>query len=809
VKKDHLLLRRLQRICVVALALGQVAPLPLAAQTAPAPAPSITTGQSRADLRGRVVESVRILGNTTVSTPVILNLVRTRDGDRYDPETVQEDYQRIYGLKKFSNVEARVEPTDGGSVIVTFVVTEQSQVKGIRYQGNKVIDLETIKGVVDVREGESIDRFRLALAKQAIQNLYKDRNYAFAHVDVDADALAKNGEVVFTITEGPNVRIRKVNFVGAKSFTQSRLKDQVQSKYWIFIFRHGTYDPDTVEDDVAALRKYYEDHGFFDAKIGRKLIWSPDMSELQIDFIIDEGARYTIDSVEFRGNATVPATELSKNLKLLAGETFDAAVLQRDVREVIRAYSPYGFIYQPGSNDPDFLTIGRPGNPYTVDTVFLRDAKKVRLVYSISEGKPFQLGRIITKGNNKTQDKVILREMHMAPGQLYNSGEVQDAVERLRGTPFFTRVSATPTGNDPVYRDLLVEVEEGKTASFNIGAGINSNGGVGGNITYEQRNFDIMNWPSSFRDFLSERAFVGAGQTLRISLEPGTTATNASIRFTEPWIFDQPYSFTGELYLRNRIREHYDDERLGGRVSLGKRFNNVWSASVTLRAENVDITHIEDKEIRAEEILDAEGNSGLTSAALRVSRDTTTRGLLPARGMTTTAGYEQYGALGGDYTFGKITMAHDQYFTLHEDLLDRKVILAFHGDAGYIVGDSVFFERFYGGGIGSIRGFAFRGVSPRSGPDDDRIGGDFMLTGTAEVSFPIAGEELRGVVFADVGTVEPDFELGTIRSSIGAGIRLTLPILGQTPIALDFAIPITKDRDDDTQFFSFSLGFTP
>jgi outer membrane protein assembly factor BamA len=780
----------------------------LAAQTAPT-APSIVTGQSRTDLRGRTVESVRVLGNTTVSTPVILNLVRTREGDKFDPETVQEDYQRIFGLKKFSNVEPRVEPTDAGGVIVTFVVTEQSQISGIRYQGNKAVDTDTLKGVVDIREGEAIDRFRLALAKQAMQNLYKDRNYAFAHVDVDADELSKTGQVVFNIVEGPNVRIRKINFVGAHSFTQSRLKDQVQSKYWIFIFRHGTYDPETVEDDVAALRKYYEDHGFFDAKVGRKLIWSPDMSELQIDFIVDEGARYTVDSVEFRGNATVPATELSKNLKLTAGQYFDATVLQRDVREVVRAYSPYGFIYQPGSNDPDFLTIGRPNNTYTVDTVFLRDAKRVKLVYSISEGKPFHLGRIVTKGNNKTQDKVILREMRMAPGQLYNSGEVQDAVERLRGTPFFTRVTATPTGSDPNYRDLLVEVDEGKTASFNIGAGINSNGGVGGNITYEQRNFDIMNWPSSFRDFFSERAFVGAGQTLRISLEPGTTATNASIRFTEPWIFDQPYSFTGELYLRNRIRENYDDQRIGARVSLGKRFDNVWSAAITLRAEQVDVTHIQDKEIRAIEILDAEGNSSLTSAALRISRDTTTRGLLPSKGTTTTAGYEQYGALGGDYTFGKFTLSHDEYYTLHEDLLDRKVILALHGDAGYIVGDSVFFERFYGGGIGSIRGFAFRGVSPRSGPDDDRVGGDFMLTGTAEVSFPLAGEELRGVVFTDIGTVEPDLEIGTIRSSIGAGIRLTLPFLGQTPIALDFAIPLTKSSDDDTQFFSFSLGFTP
>jgi outer membrane protein insertion porin family len=396
----------------------------------------------------------------------------------------------------------------------------------------------------------------------------------------------------------------------------------------------------------------------------------------------------------------------------------------------------------------------------------------------------------------------------MAPGQLYNSAEVTDAIERLRGTPYFTRVTATPIGNDPKFRDLLVEVEEGKTATFGVGVGVNSNGGVGGNLTYEQRNFDITNWPSSWREVFSDRAFIGAGQTFRASFEPGVKNTNAYLRFTEPWVFDQPYSFSGEVYLRDRVREDYNDNRIGTRLSVGRRFSNTWTGSVNLRLEAIEIDDIEDEEIRAEEILEEEGDHFLTGLGFRVTRDTTTRGLLPARGMTTTGAVEFVGALGGDYTFQKLTLSHDQYFTLHEDLLDRRVILALHADAGYIFGDAPFFEKFYGGGIGSVRGFEFRGISPRSGPDDDRVGGDFILTGSAEVSFPIVAEQLRGVVFADVGTVEEDFELGTIRSAVGAGIRLTLPILGQTPIALDFAFPITKDDDDDTQIFSFSLGFS-
>jgi outer membrane protein insertion porin family len=232
----------------------------------------------------------------------------------------------------------------------------------------------------------------------------------------------------------------------------------------------------------------------------------------------------------------------------------------------------------------------------------------------------------------------------------------------------------------------------------------------------------------------------------------------------------------------------------------------VWSARVSLRAEDVEIEDINDKEVRAQEILDAEGHSTLTSVGLTIRRDTTNRGLLPSRGTTTTVGWESFGVLGGD-TFQRFTLGFDYYKTLGEDLLDRKTIFAIHSDAGYITGNDPFYERFYGGGIGSLRGFSYRGVSPRSGPEDDRIGGDFMAVASAEVSFPLYGENLRGVVFTDIGTVEPTVEFGTIRSSVGAGFRLTLPFLGQAPIAVDFAIPLSKSSEDDTQIVSFSLGF--
>jgi outer membrane protein insertion porin family len=207
-------------------------------------------------------------------------------------------------------------------------------------------------------------------------------------------------------------------------------------------------------------------------------------------------------------------------------------------------------------------------------------------------------------------------------------------------------------------------------------------------------------------------------------------------------------------------------------------------------------------------VLEYNGHTMLTSAGLEIMRDTTNSPLLPSEGTSTRFGWEHYGAMGGDFTFDKLTFDFHYYMTLYEDLLDRRTILAFRGDAGYITGDSPFFEKFYAGGIGSLRGFRYRGVSPRSGIDDDPIGGDFSMTGSVELSFPLAGDMLRGVVFTDMGTVEPDVEIGTFRSSIGFGFRLTLPFLGQLPIAVDFAVPITKDDKDNTRIFSFALGMT-
>src|SRR6185369_17675231 len=181
---------------------------------------------------------------------------------------------------------------------------------------------DTLRNTIDIHEGEAIDSFRISIARQAIESLYKSKNYPYAHVDVDRDLLSRTGEVTFKVVEGPNVKVRKVDFVGNNSFSDDRLKDQVATKYWIWIFRPGTFDPDTTDDDVAALRRFYEGRGFFDVRVGRKVTESPEQNAIKVTFVIEEGQRYYVEKISFRGNTKLSEQELRRNLKLIEGRPY-------------------------------------------------------------------------------------------------------------------------------------------------------------------------------------------------------------------------------------------------------------------------------------------------------------------------------------------------------------------------------------------------------------------------------------------------------------------------------------------------------
>jgi outer membrane protein assembly factor BamA len=426
----------------------------------------------------------------------------------------------------------------------------------------------------------------------------------------------------------------------------------------------------------------------------------------------------------------------------------------------------------------------------------------VNLVYELTEAEQFRIGRITIRGNTITQDRVIRRQLRFFPEQLYDTVAVRESRDRLMESRLFDKVTITPFGEEPGVRNALVSVEEARTAEFVVGVGFTTNAGVLGTISFTQRNFDYANWPDSWSQFVRGQAFKGAGQTLRLSIEPGTELVRARIDWREPYLFDRPISLGAGLYLFTRGRESYDETRLGAQSSLGKLFPNRWYGELAVRFENVRIDSL-DSDAPPEVIAD-KGDHALIGFKGTLVRDRTDNRWLPSKGDRLSFGYEQ---ITGSETFGKSEASYSRYYTVYMDSLDRKHILAGRVSGEAIVGDAPVFERYYGGGIGDIRGFQFRGISPRSAGTDEPIGGDFKFYAGTEYTFPIYGEMLRGVLFVDSGTVEDELRLSTYRVSTGFGIRLHIPFLGPVPMSLDFGFPISKDEQDDTQLLSFSFGW--
>lgn len=743
--------------------------------------------------QGRPVKEIRIEGAERVSQDAIRPSLRTKVQEPYNEAIVQEDVRTLLQTGKFANVYA-TRQLDGDQVIVTFHLTEKPEVESVEFHGNQKFKAKDLYEDVDLGPGSPLDRFAINRGRDNIEQRYKEAGYYYVEVTVDEELLKNERRIVYNIVEGPRVRVRNILFEGNENYSSKRLKQEVKTKTYIWIFRTGEFDLERAERDVADLRTFYRNQGYLDAQVSYRLETSADRRDLTLVLVIDEGVRYYVETMTCQGNRAFDNDAVLLPLKIQPGSPYVNEWIKSDVEYLEAEYGKNGYIY--AKVKPEWVYSDTPG--------------QIKLTINIDEGNQYTVGRIVVRGNERTKDKVVRRNLRFYPEELYDTTKTKAAEQRLHETRLFSEASITPVGDAEGVRDALVRVSETETTTFLIGVGVTSNSGVVGTLTVENRNFDLFDWPRNSEEFFKGRAFKGAGQILRLQVEPGTEFTRLRLDFREPYLLDQPVSFGQGFYVFTRGRDAYDETRVGAQTSFGHRFQKGllrgWAGEVALRIEGVDIDGVDFTD--AEEIRDMEGNHFLTSVKGTLVRDTTDSRFMPTQGSRFTVSYEQAGALGGDYFFGKLLATHAWHRTLRTDVLGRKSVLTLHGRIGQIFGDAPVFERFFGGGLGSIRGFEFRGVSPRSGFNDDQVGGDFMLIGGAEYNFPIYGKILRGVAFTDMGTVEDNFGISAWRMSIGLGARVVVEWFGPIPMAFDFSVPITKDGDDDTQIFQFSFGTT-
>lgn len=766
------------------------------------------TGQTvSAEEAPKTIVNVKIEGNDTLSENAVRSYIKTREGVVYDEQMLKDDRDRLMASGRFSSVEAARTYTPKG-VEVVFRVKERETVESIDIRGAKTFEGETLKAELPFFAGDPLNPASVESGKQAILNKYREKGYYFASVEIDKAALA-NRKVVYTVVEGPNVVVKKVRFQGNQYYKniQLSLRTETKAKLWPFIA--GTLDLDKLESDLLTIRNLYISEGFLDCEVGRELTFSDDKTEATIIFIIREGPRYRVNEVIFRGNTLFGDEELARRLNLQQGRFLTSEDQQHDVRRIEAAYGELGYIHAVVTPSKQFVDPRRPV-PNWARHLDGGQPALVNFVLDIEEHDQYRIGSIRIQGNSITQERVIRRELSFRPEQLYNTVAVDHSESRLKELQLFNKVEINPVppaDQARGVRDVLVEVEEGKTAEFLVGVGVSTNSGLLGTVSFRQRNFDILGWPGSFKNWHRKHAFKGAGQTFSIVAEPGTEFTRVTVGWSTPYIYDQPYSLSGKLFLYDRGQESYDETHLGTQWSVGHRFKNRWYGQLSMRYENVDLQADNDAPL---EVMEDDGDHTLVGLQGALVRDRTDSRWLPSRGDRFRFSYEQ--VVGTD-TFGQFNASYSKYYTVYTDALDRKHILAGRVSYGHIVGDAPVFEKFYGGGLGSVRGFQYRGISPRGTrangtKHDDPIGGDMMLFAGGEYTFPIATKHIRGVVFLDSGTVEEDFTITDYRVSAGFGLRWTIPFFGPVPMSLDFGFPIVKGEDDEEQLLSFSLGWT-
>jgi len=758
----------------------------------------------------KIVKKIAVAGNRKVASKEILKVLRTRVGDVYNSETVDKDVGRIWGLGYFEDIDVESEDYEDG-IKLTFRVKERPTISKLVFKGNRSISGSKLSEAIQIKKKDFVNPYLLKLARQRIIQTYKDEGYQFIDVKQYVKEEGKNElAVFFEISEGPKLRVKRVDFVGNKSFRSSILRGRMRTKRRRWPFQEGIYKEEDLERDLLAIRDFYKSNGWLDVRVTRELAYNDAKTELYITIHISEGPRYIVESIVIRGNELFTGQELRRRMRLKEGMPLIEDNLRRDIMTIKEMYGAQGFIDQR----------------IKTRTPLSEEPGKIRVVFDITEGKRIFVEKIDIRGNERTRDHVIRREVTIYPGERFNTAKIRETRNRLMNTGFFEsydplgRIAPitieTEPGSTPEQRNLVITVQEGRTGSLTFGAGISSNVGLIGQIELTQSNFDILDFPKSLEDFLSGNSFVGGGQILKLIARPGVERSEYMVSFREPSAFDSPYGFGMSGFFYQRAREFWDEERTGGTFGVDRRIGRNVVVGVTYSAESISVTNVRDTHA-PQDAIDAAGNWDRLALEFRAVYDTRDYVLLPTRGVKVEATVTPVGSfLGGDIDAIEATIAAKVYRKLFEVPKWGKHIISFGAIGG--IADSLnqkelpVFERMYAGGPGeaaSLRGFAYRGVGPVDSVHHEQVGGRSLMLMTVEYGMPITSDAVRLVGFIDMGKVgrDPsDFGFDNLRKSAGFGLRLRMPAMGNIPIALDFAWPFDKEPCDDTQTFSFSIG---
>ena len=727
-----------------------------------------------------------------ISEEAIRARIQIREGMEYNQSLIDRSIRSLYNTGFLDFIEVKTEVLPDGKSKLIFLVQAKYRIENLNFIGNRKLKSSRLEEEVVSRENGILDERRVNDDSDKILEYYQSKGYSQATVDyeITKDPATGYGRVVFRIDEGEKLKIAYVKFTNNKAFSNRKLKKTLDTKNFSLVnafFGKGRFKDETLQEDIDKLLALYRQKGYLDVDISDASVTLeyPTPRTIGVTININEGRQYRVGNVTFEGNTLYSDDELIRHLKLKPGNVFSPSQLDDDNTKLRDVFGQIGYL------DTNLRAERKP-NLVTGD---------IDIIYHIRESEEILVESINIEGNTKTKSVVILREMSLAPGDVFDRVRMKASESRLINTQYFEYVNISPEKtNIPRRRNMKVALKEGRTGNLTFGAGFSSlqKGIFTGEVN--QGNFDLFNWRSFFQ---------GDGQKLRLHAEVGSRSEAYGITFIEPWLFDQRLAFEVDLFRieTDFVSVSFNERRTGFRTSLRKRLFNNLDGRLTYSYEIVDIFDV--ARFASPVIKAEEGERSVSKVRLDLIRDFRDRIIYSRRGnrlelRTTIAG------LGGDTEYFKIEGRASQFFPTHE-YLEQSLGIFVRAGSIYDLGNNVtpFFDRFFLGGPDDVRGFEFRQIGPKDPITLDPIGGNTFGFFSVEYTFRVS-EGMRLAIFYDSGFVNPkeaDFSFSNYNSNWGFGLRVQ--VLG-APMRLDFGIPITTDRfnDDGTQFhFTFGPRF--
>ncbi|MCI5968125.1 outer membrane protein assembly factor BamA [Helicobacter sp.] len=731
----------------------------------------LSTGVLAAELP--MIKEVRYEGLNSISPLIANEIAKVRVGEPLDINRVDASVRDFYAQRYFKDVWVTEE-----NGILTYHFVEKPVIASLIVSGYGAgKEQQQLDKEIGLKKGDVYDENKIANVRRRIIRLLEAQGFYDSIVEVKTEEISKNAlKVTLEINKGENIIIQKANYYGRKRISTSRIEAATANKEkdfigWMWGFNNGKLQLNELESDRLRIRDLYLQKGYLDVDVSTPFL-KTDFTTYNaiLDYHIDEGERYRVSGVEIVLEEDVIALEeLYDGLKLKEGKVYNVAKMRNDIDSIRYKIGDLGYAFVRVTPDLDKN----------------QDNGEVRLIYYVQSGKKVRIKDVFISGNNKTLDRVIRRNVLLTPGEEYEMSKIKRSKNAIMRTGNFENVEIQEERVDEENVNLLVQVKEGKTGEFAFGLGYGSYDGVMGSISVKDRNI------------------FGTGLTAGVYLDKSEVSTSYRFNLYNPAVLDSDYSLGADIYQSDYENYDYTEAATGFSVVGGRR---IWDELDLTLGYTFQETKLKDFNSPALQKLYSQyyyGTYTKSSIIPGFSYDSTDAYLFARNGIRA-SGSVEYAGVGGDAEFIKYQTSFNYYKSV-EDWVDIDLIFRYRARAGYIqnAGLLPISEKFYLGGINSVRGFKSRSITPRD-QFGLRIGGKQYFYNTAELSYnPFETIQMRLTAFYDYGMIGEN-SFGEIkRSSTGIGIEWVSPIG-----LINFIFPRALDdkKGDETSSFEFTMG---